>query len=366
MRPSEFDFNKFHYHMEEQQKRLRRFASNTERFLPVVQRPGGEHFDTMSHCKEDSLAAQLSMLADSIKLYSDFGYNYLEPWHGVGVYAAAFGSEVVWYRHSAPQTRYAYHSIDEIRNLAYPDLKKCEMLQMVLETIRYFREQTGDAIPLCLTDTQSPNDTASLILDSCAFFEGTIEEPETVAHLLRLVTRLITEFSDIQREAIGAGNICEPGHTIISDTTFQGISLSEDNMAFISPSVFATSAMPYNQELSNHFGGIAVHSCGEVKHNLPLLTAMEGLQWVELAVGYGNASWPVDPNPNNAEDLLELFAGTDITVKARVGPFELERIFPLLTPRVKLIVDLCTYGSIDERNRQYSEAKEILLANYHE
>ena len=358
-RSMDFSFDQFHYHMEEQQKRLRLFNDNSAPFLPVIQRPGGEHFSTMSHTKEDSLISQLRMLDDSTKLLSDFGFNYLEPWHGTGVYAAAFGCEVIWYKHTAPQTNYAYNTIEEARGVLYPDIKKCDIMQMVIETIGYFREQTGGAIPMCLTDTQSPNDTASLILDTCEFLAGVIEEPETTDRLLNLVTRLIIEFSDIQRDVIGEDNVSEAGHMMISDTSFKGISISDDNMSFLSPAVYASSAMPYNSILSSHFSGIAIHSCGIVTHNLPHMLSIEGLKWVDLAVGYES-----DPNPNEAEDILKFFSDKDITLKVRLGPNEVERVFPLLTPRVKLIVELATNGTIDERNRQYCAAKDKLLLNY--
>lgn len=355
MRPEDFNFDKFAYFQEEMRGRLLRFMSGEIQGPMVVQRAPSEHWGAMSHNREDSLSAQLDCLNFAMQLHSDLAFNYLEPWHGVGVYAAAFGCPVLWYKHDAPQTKPRYSSIDELSDLRYPDIGKCELMQKVLDTIRYLREQTGDSIPIALTDTQSPNDTASLILDTSEFFASSIAEPEMLEPLMDMVTRLIIEFSELQIEAIGRANLASPGHIMPSDVSLRGISVSDDNMAVISPASYQNTSLPYNSRLSEHFGGIAIHTCGNYKHTLPLMMETPGLAMVDCALR------GADPNPNKAEDLLPWFAGKDIVLKVRVGLDALEEVYPLLTGGVKLIVDLCCTGSIDERNRQYEMAKEQIL-----
>jgi|GEM_PF-2357725 len=364
MKASEFNFERYRDYYEKTQKNLLDFDSNRVRRLMVAQRPSATHFGVDSHTKEDSLSAQLDSLNEAMMLHGDLSFNYLTPWHGVGVFATAFGAKVKWYPHTSMQTLCCYDDVEEVADVPYPDIAKCEYLQMILDTIRYFRDQTGDAIPISLTDTQSPNDTASLILDASALFEASLDEPEALQDFLGKVTRLIQEFSDLEIETIGEGNASFPGHQMFSDPSFRGISLSDDNMAVISPASYRDSSLAFNQQLGRHFHGAAMHSCGVSKHNLSQLFEIDHLKIFECAVGYGDKEAPTDPNPNSAADLLPWFADKDVTLKVRVGPKEIERVFPLLTPRVKLQIELCTYGTVDERNRQYDEAMEIMLQHY--
>ena len=365
MQAKEFNFSRYHDFYERTQKRLRDFETNRVRELMVSQHPACEFYGALSNSKETSLEAQLDSLTAAMDLHSDFAFNYLEPWHGVGIYAAAFGSPVIRTNHTAIQTLYRYQSIDDLEeNIAYPDYSKCEYLTMVLDTIRYFKEQTGGEIPICLTDTQSPNDTASLILDACELFAASISEPELLQDLLGKVTRLITEFTERQIEEIGEGNVAYYGHQMYSDPSFRGISLSDDNVAVVSPRSFRNSSLDYLKELSLHFDGLALHSCGRFTHSLPDILEIPKLKVLECAVGFGDPGFPSDPNPNEAEKLREYFLDRDISLKVRLGPNELERVFPLLDRRIKLQIQLVTHGSIDEKNRQYDRAKEILLAHY--
>lgn len=365
MNAKDFDFSRYREFYAQTQERLRDFESGKVRELMVSQHPACEFYGALSNSKETSLAAQLDSLTAAMDLHSDFAFNYLEPWHGVGIYAAAFGSPVIRTEHTAIQTLYRYRSIDELEEeIAYPDYRTCEYLTMVLDSIRYFKEETRGEIPICLTDTQSPNDTASLILDACELFEASVSEPELLQDLLRKVTRLIGEFTDRQIEEIGAGNVAFYGHQMYSDPSFRGISLSDDNVAVTSPRSFRSSSLEYLKELSLRFDGLALHSCGTFTHSLPDILEIPKLKVLECAVGYGDPGHLNDPNPNPAEKLREFFLDRDVTLKVRLGPGELERVFPLLDRRIKLQIQLVTYGSIEEKNRQYDRAKEILLAHY--
>ncbi len=354
MRPEEFNFDRFSYFQEEMRSRMLRFLRGETKAPMVVQRAPSDHWGSRSHNKEDSLSAQLDSFHMAMRLHSDLAFNYLEPWHGVGVYAAAFGCPVLWYSHDAPQTKHIYSSLEELSGLRYPDIKRCELMQMVLSSISYLREKTGDSIPVSLTDTQSPNDTASLILDTSEFFASSIAEPEELEPLMDMVTRLIIEFSDLQIEAIGKANLAAPGHVMPSDVSLRGISVSDDNMAVVSPLSYRNTSLPYNTRISEHFGGIAIHTCGNYRHTLPLLFETPGLTMVECALR------GADPNPNKAEELLPWFDGTNVVLKVRVGPEELEAVYPLLGG-VKLVVDVLCTGNLDERNRQYEQAKEQIL-----
>ena len=87
-------------------------------------------------------------------------------------------------------------------------------MQEVLDRIRWYRKVTHDQLPICLTDTQSSNDTASLIMETKEFFLVSSYEPERLERFMNAISELIIAFSEMQMEAIGQ-NISLPGHQML-------------------------------------------------------------------------------------------------------------------------------------------------------
>jgi uroporphyrinogen-III decarboxylase len=150
----------------------------------------------------------------------------------------------------------------------------------VLERIQWYREVTNDQLPICLTDTQSPHDTASLLMETNNFFLECSHFHEKYKNFLHAITDLIIEFSEKQMEAIGP-RLSLPGHQMLCHPDFKGISISDDNMVMLSPRTYEATSLPYLQKIAAHFGGIAVHSCGNVTHNIPNLLKIEGLESIK-------------------------------------------------------------------------------------
>ncbi|MEA4966169.1 MAG: uroporphyrinogen decarboxylase family protein [Oscillospiraceae bacterium] len=357
MRAKDFDFDRYEAFFSEKQTLLRKIMNNEYRGPLLTQRTCGEVFSVDSVSKERSLGAQLDCLAEKMRLHCDVAFGYLEPWCGVGVYANAFGCRTFWFDTSDVQTMPCFQTVEEVANLPLPKLGDCELMRMVLEYIRYFRQETHDRIPISLTDTQSPMDTASLVLDACELFSASLEEPEALEDFLTKITGTIGDFSELQMEAIGQACYVAPGHMMLSDRAFSGISLSDDNMAVVSPASYRSIGKPYNELLSKRFGGLAIHSCGVIGHNLPQLLETEGFSQLDCKI--------TDFEPNDAQNLAELFAGRDLLLKPCIYPDEsLERLTPLLRSDIKLIVQVFTDGSIDERNRQYDRVAQFVHDHY--
>jgi hypothetical protein len=245
--------------------------------------------------------------------YSD-DVPYLEPWIGTGVYANAFGCETLWREDNAPDTHYRYHSIEKVANLPYPDWKKSQMMQMTLDIIRKMKDETMGQLPIALTDTQSPYDTATLILDSCKFFTGCYTHPEIVQNFMQKITDLTIEFSKIQQEEIG-DCLARPGHIFPSLPGVNGIAISDDNLAVSSPDVNEMVSFPANKQISDAFNGIAIHSCGNWSHTMTKLQEKSGkVMMIDCAVDLA-----CDPNPNDPKTVGEALAGSDIIAKIRMG-----------------------------------------------
>jgi len=357
MRPEDFNFDKFLRYREEKDSFFRRFSAGESAGPVLTQRFCGEAFGIASVTKETALEAWLDNMNTNMQLHGDVGFTYMEPWAGVPVYANAFGAKLFWSEKNDVQSLPCYTDCDEVANVPMPKTGDCELMRMVMEYIRFFKEKTHGLIPMSLTDTQSPCDTASLILDPCELFATSLEDPDCLTDFMEKITRCIGDFSEMQMEAIGEDLLASPGHMMVSASGIRGIALSDDNLAVISPESFAVLGTPWNAALGRRFGGLAIHSCGLVSHNLPPLLSLPEFDQFDCKV--------TDFEPNDPEVLVRLFAGKKTILKVCVQPGEdLARLKPLLRPDVKLIVQVFTSGSVDERNRQYDRVAQFVNENY--
>ena len=350
MNPKDFPYEKFLAVKEEKEKNLLKLFDRNETVVMQFPTHAG-HWNEQCRYMDESLQSQLSFLSEYLELESDVIISYLQPWHGVGIYAAAYGCRYRWNDDAAPDVMYKIHSLDEIETLKKPDIYDCEEMVWVLDAIKYFKEKTGDMLDIALTDTQSPSDTASLILDSTEFLVASVAEPKRIRGLLNSITDLIIEFSEAQIEA--AGRVVHPGHIMPSSVKLEGISISDDNMSFISPEAYKNISLPYHNRISRHFGGLALHSCGVVAHNAELLKQTYGLMIFDAAIGRS-----VDPNPNEPSQLRDAFKNTGIILKVRLGENELELLDDIVDKDLKLIVQIVSGGTTDYRNRLYDTVKE--------
>ena len=358
MDPKHFPYDRFQTFQADKERKLIKFLNGPSvDDVPVVVRAPCNVWGVVAGNREQSLELQLDALALSMQMQSDLLYSYLEPWHGVGVYANIFGCPVNWNDFDAPQTRYLYHSVDELKEVKRPRIIDSELARMALETIRYFRQKTGDALDICLTDTQSPNDSASLIVDTCEFFVAGLIEPERIAPFMDLVTDVMIEFSEMQLEAMGA-TATHPGHIMLSTRQLPGISISDDNMSVISQPTYRNSALPYNNRLSDHFGGIAIHTCGNFVQNYSASKETRNLMMIDCALA------GVDPAPNDPAKLGAAFANTGIVIKARIGADEEDwRVLDdLIRPDLKLILQIESDGDVAKFNRVYERLKTRCLS----
>ena len=296
------------------------------------------------------LAMNLWGMAESAKWKSDAVFPHLQPWYGVGIMATAFGAEYMWSGNSAPQTHPIFKSIDEIKDIEAPEVGKKGPMKEVLDRIAWYREVTNDQLPISLTDTQSPCDTASLLVETNEFFMNINLEYDKLAPLFKAITKVIIDFSDMQLEAIGA-NASMPGHQMLCHSLLKGISLSDDNMTMLSPKTYEETVVPYINMISEHFGGVAVHSCGRVAHCTPALKTVVGLQQVEHAVCC--VTKDSDPDPNEPGSLAESYRGTDVILKVRLNKAEVELLDQLIYPDLKCVLVITGVESQKESEQVY-------------
>ncbi|MCP4396246.1 MAG: hypothetical protein GY801_02900, partial [bacterium] len=118
---------------------------------------------------------------------------------------------------------------------------------------------------------------------------------------------------------------------------------------------YAATSLPYLQKIADHFGGIAVHSCGNVTHNIPALLKIEGLEQVEHAACVIDKS---DPDPTPPENIRAGYGKSGVVAKIRLHKSESCLLEKLLTPGFKCVVQITGVESKEESEVVYREFKE--------
>jgi uroporphyrinogen-III decarboxylase len=251
---------------------------------------------------EKFLRAQLEEIQGQLAFRGDF-VPALTPTVGVVTIPSAFGCEVVWHERDFPSVRSLIKDPDEIPDLKMPGLRDGE-LGRVLDYTRYFRQQTHAQYPIRLTDIQGPLDNGSLIMGHNNFLLAINTHPELVHRLLQMITDLTIAFVREQRKAAEdfVPSLMQPW---MPDGW--GISISNDDSVMISSRHMEEFGVPYFNQLSDAFGGLYVHSCGNWLHQIPALDKIRNLRGLE----FGASETPFAP-------VQEHFGGK-VVLACRVG-----------------------------------------------
>jgi hypothetical protein len=321
---------------EQREGRLRRFFAGTGEPFLVFQNAG---LSIYNHCNtlEDLVAANVEYMGRALAMeYSD-SLPYMEPWMGTGVFANAYGCEYVWRDNESPACHYRFHQLEELAGVQRPDWRGSEIMQRVLTCIDRLKEATEGRLPIAMTDTQSPFDTATLVLDAAELFMGCYAEPELVGSFMSGIADLVIEFSRVQAERIGPELLAEPGHLMGAAVGLKGIAIADDNLAVSSPEINRRMALPLDERIGQTFGGIAIHSCGNWARTMRLMKDYPSIRMVDCALPTNP-----DPTPNVPEEVRDALRGTGIVAKVRIGN-DFEKSLPVLdrvlAPDMKLIVE---------------------------
>jgi hypothetical protein len=235
--------------------------------------------------REVQLNAQLGLLSwrETAAIGDDF-VPHLQPQGGVTVFASAFGCEVDFFEHTLPWAHPVIRENDppeKVYDLPPPAVDGGQLGDMLAFT-DYFVAQTGGRYPIAITDLQGPLDTAYLVWEPSAFMVAMYTNPKEVHHLMRLVTDLIIRYVKEQRSRSPEFLPCHFPPLWLPDG--RGIAVSDDGLAVISPKLYREFCLPYMNELSEEFGGVMIHSCGNFVHQFDNLEQMHNLRGINFGV----------------------------------------------------------------------------------
>ena len=229
--------------------------------------------------KEVQLQAELATLKwrESVGLDDDL-VPYLQPQGGVTAFASAFGCRVEFFEHTLPWAHPVIAAADppeKVYDLQPPAITDGQLGQM-LEFTDYYVAETQGRYPIAVTNMQGPLDTAYLVWEPSAFMLAMYTNPKEVHHLMRLVTDLIIKYVKEQRARSPEFMPCSYPAVYLPDG--QGVSIADDGLAVISARLYEEFCLPYVNGLSDEFGGIMIHSCGNFVHQFDNLDKVHNLR----------------------------------------------------------------------------------------
>jgi uroporphyrinogen-III decarboxylase len=231
---------------------------------------------------EKYLAAQLEEIEGQSAFRGDF-VPALSPALGVVAVPSAFGCEVMWWEQDFPSVKpIGGGDPASLLELEKPSVEAGE-LGRVLDYTRYFIEATGGRYPIRMGDIQGPLDGAALVFGHTEFLSALRTHPQEARRLMDLVTEVSIDFVRAQRKLV-----TEAGAEFVP-SLFQpwmpdglGVSVSNDAAVMISAEMHDEFCLPCLDRMSEAFGGIFIHSCGNWSHLAASLAKVRGLRGVEF------------------------------------------------------------------------------------
>ena len=346
MEAKDFPFAAYAEYEAEREARCKEFWNASSGILVYRRMRVAEVFSYGCRDMKASLSNQLGALAKSMAYEADIP-NFLEPWYGIGTVASAFGTDYHWEPGQSPSVSNRLGSVSDVLKARDIPVAETAIGRQTLAMIRYFLDETQGRLPMSFTDTQSALNIAGGLVDITALMMEMMDEPEAVRQVLRRVGDRLVEFTELQRQIIGAATVY-PGHGFASSREFSSLGISDDNVLMVGSDMYREIVAEEDERDCASFGGIAFHSCGDWSSRIPMVKTLKCLRVVDAAFGP-----ETDPSPNPPELFAEAFANTNIVLNARiVGDVDtVEQLTRRLwRPGMKLIV--VTYCATPEEQRE--------------
>jgi hypothetical protein len=213
----------------------------------------------------------------------DYGLPNIKPNQGIGIVAAAFGCEQTVNDEADPWIKAIIReeNVEDVHKLEIPDPEKNAIFQKVWKRIEVL--ESLSSLPLRMVNVPSPLVTASMIWDYTSFIEALLVFPDEVHILLEKVTEATIIY--IREQLRRIKNLYSVGHeAIYRIPRFAGVRVSDDTAALLSPYLYREFGVKYNNKISREFGGIVVHSCGDVQHVVPAMMEIDGLKGLDFTI----------------------------------------------------------------------------------
>ncbi len=252
---------------------------NTPFASPPVALHRGRYADgaghPVHHTPDDRRKLLITMLDDIVQM-GDIDDDYLPVLTldtGAYILAEAFGGEHI-YMGDMYMIEKFLETPEDVKNLQPfdPDAKHSYM-DMVFETLRFFKEETAGRIPINIHTPQGPLETLGCMWDSNGFYMALLDEPEIILQVLEKILVAYIWYIRKQMAIIGPEQCRNCFAMSYTHRPFgSGIGVGEDVIATIGPDSFSLT-LPIYQAIAKEFGPIFLHSCGDPSQQLPVVMA---------------------------------------------------------------------------------------------
>lgn len=354
--PGKFDINEYAEYADKLDERCDKFWNSKDGGILIYRRMRVKDvFAQDSRDMKKSLNWQLGALKESMKFKSDIP-NFLEPWHGLGTVASAYGFGYLWEEGQAPAVDGKFASVQELVNAPFTAVKNTKIGRYTLEMTHFFKEQTKGRIPMSFCDVQSPLNTISNIIDSNQFYLDFYDNPEAMATAMNRTADLLIDFTKEQQDIIGDA-LARPGHGFASSRRFTGIGMSDDTVTMMPDDIYFDVCAPAMVKVGKEFGGAVFHSCGNWSGKKEGIVKIPGILMAD-----GAFSLATDPGANPTDGYAETFSNSGVVLNARIvgnPQLVLSKVKQLWRPGMKLIV--VTYAETPEEQAfLYDEIHKII------
>ncbi len=254
--------------------------------VPLLVQPFGKWYATQDVMNDWALdlAHQTQRNRDQ-EAVRDFHIAHIKTGIGLGAIAASFGAQCIWNDQSDAWIEPLIGANPQaVYDLALPDPRRSGMNEFILRRIEFMQARTE--LPLQPCNIASPLTTASYLWGYSDFLAAIVEHPNEVHHLLELVTQATIDFVRTQMRVIK--NLWALSHEDWYMPVAMGIRVSDDVLAVISRKHYREFGVRYNNILAKEFGGIVIHSCGNIVHQVPTILEIENLRAIDLALPHND------------------------------------------------------------------------------
>lgn len=227
----------------------------------------------------------------------DYLYPSLFPHRGIGVVAEILGAKAKKSDSWDPWIKPYINEPSDVKYIKVVDIDQNLVVRKVLKLINYLQDNGPLNVPLRICNVPSPLTTASLIWGYSEFLTALYIAPVYVHELLNIITETTISFIKTQMKVIK--NLFGLTHEEYYIPIEAGLRISDDVLSALSLNHYLEFGVPYNARLGEAFGGLVVHSCGPISHNL------KAIQKIDCLTGICCSG-----NQNKADDLLSLVSNT--------------------------------------------------------
>jgi hypothetical protein len=218
----------------------------------------------------------------------DYGIPNIKPNLGIGIIAAAFGCGETPNDEADPWIKalISEDNLDDVHKLVMPDPAANPVYQRAWARAEFMKKNSP--LPLRIVNVPSPLVTASLIWEYTSFIEALMIYPDEVHVLMDKITKATIAYVKEQFRRID--NLHSVSHEFWYVPREAGVRISDDTAALLSPNLYREFGVKYNSEISRAFGGVVVHSCGDVQNVVAPMMEIDGLAGLDFTIPQ-NPNW---------------------------------------------------------------------------